>query len=145
MVLFPLDVVAGFIKGTYPSQATLMALLGAIIGLYLARKLWWGGSARLETEARLQFLNEQGANFNPDSEEVQVQLANARSNYLLGAGFLFSGIFMTAYFIAAYIAATASIANQTTMSMVFQIGIIIFFNLLVTAVEALGATIFLKR
>ncbi len=145
VIMFPLDLIAGLSKGLYPSQATLMSLLGALIGLYLARKLWGGGAGRLTTQARLQFLNEQGGNFDPQSEEAQARLDNARLNYLLGAGLLIFGIFLTACFILSYLAVSAFSTSQTAFGTAVQIGFAVLFNLLVAGVEALGANIFLKR
>jgi hypothetical protein len=145
ILMLPVDLIAGLSRGIYPTQATLMALLGAIIGVYLARKLWAGGAARLEASSRLQFMNEQGHNFDPQSEETQIRLDNARLNYLLGAGFLIFGVFLTGCFIASYLAATPFATTETALGLAVQIGIIVLFNLLVTGIEALGANIFLKR
>ena len=47
--LLPVDLVAGLAKGTWPTQATLMVVGGAIIGLFLARQLWGGQAKKLET------------------------------------------------------------------------------------------------
>ncbi len=145
IAMLPFDIIAGLSKGLFPSQATLMAVGGALIGLYLARKLWGGGAEKLMARSRLQFINQQGQSFDPQSDEAQAQLDNSRLNFWLGAGLLTFGIFLTICFISSYLVTTAFPTSQTAMGAAVQIAIAVLFNLLVIGVEALGATIFLKR
>lgn len=144
-MLFPVDLVAGLAKNVFPSEATLAALVGAIVGLYLARKLWWGGAARLAAQARLELVSEQGQAFDPHSEEAQARFDNARANGPLGAGLLLFGIFLTAIFIGSYIVVRPIAVNPTAIGRAVQYGVMILFNLLVVAIEVFGARVYLKR
>lgn len=145
IALFPLDLVAGLLHRTYPTQATLMALGGALLGVYLARKLWGGGVQRLEATSRLRAVSQQGSAFDPASDEVQAHLDNARVNYLLGGGLILFGVFFTVCTIGSYLVVIPIEAQPSTLGQAVQLGIILLFTFLVWAVEAFGARIFLKR
>lgn len=145
IAMFPLDLVASLFVGVYPSQGTLGALGGAFIGGYLARKLWNGGAQRLETESRLRLVSERGTAFDPQSEEARLQSAITRSNYLLGAGLLLFGIIFTLSFIGSYLVVTPIAVQPSPIGRLVQLSIMVLFNLIVIAIEAFGAKVFLKR
>ncbi len=145
MGLFPADLAAGLFKGQWPTQATLMVAGGFIIGLYLARQLWGGRAKQLESRSRLQLVGQQGPQFDPASEEAQIQLENSRGNYFLGAGLLTFGILFNICFIASYLFVTPIAVTPTALGMAVQLGMLLLFTFLVLAVEAFGAKVFLKR
>ena len=143
--LFPVDLMAGLVKGQWPTQATLMVAGGFIIGLYLARRLWGGRAKQIESLSRLQLVGQQGAQFDPASEEAQIQLENSRVNYFLGAGLLAFGILFNICFIASYLFVTPVAVTPTALGQAVQLGILLLFTFLVLAVEVFGTKVFLKR
>ncbi|HEX2911374.1 MAG TPA: hypothetical protein VH186_11230 [Chloroflexia bacterium] len=145
MIMFPLDLVAGLAKGSYPTQASLMSALATILGIYLARKLWRGGAERLEAGIRMQVVNRQGSAFDPASDDVQVQLDNAKLNSMLGSGFMFFGIALNFIFILTYVITEPINATPTVMGQLVQLAVIALFNIMVAGITFFGARIYLKR
>lgn len=143
--LLPVDLVAGLAKGTWPTQATLMVIGSAIIGLFLARQLWGGRAKKLETRSRLQLVGQQGPQFDPASEEAQIQLEDVSVNYFLGAGLLTFGILFNVCFIASYLFVSPVAVTPTALGTAVQLGMLLVFTFLVLAIEAFGAKVFLKR
>ncbi len=146
MAMLPFDLLSGVaVKGAFPTQATLAALVGSGLGLYLARRLWRGAPGPLEKLARLQVVSEQGPLFDPQSEEALIRLDNARVNFSLGAGLMAFGVFLTLIFIASNLVTVPVQANLTLISQAVQIAVMLLFNLLVAVIELFGAKIFLRR
>jgi NADH:ubiquinone oxidoreductase subunit 3 (subunit A) len=145
IALLPVDLVAGLAKGTFPTQATLMVLGGAVIGLYLARHLWGGRAKELESLSRLQLVGQQGPQFDPQSDEAQIQQEDSRVNYYLGAGLLTFGILFNICFILSYLFVSPVAVTPTTLGQAVQLAMLLVFTFLVVAVEAFGAKVFLKR
>lgn len=145
IALFPLDLVAGLLRGQWPTQATLMAAGGLLIGLFLARQLWGGRAGQLESMSRLKLVGQQGAGFDPDSDEARIQLENSRGNYFLGAGLLAFGILFNVCFIASYLFVTPIAATPSALAQAVQWGMLLLFTFLVLGIEAFGARVFLKR
>lgn len=143
--LLPVDLVTGLAKGAWPTQATLMALGGTIIGLYLAWRLWGGRVKELEALSRLQLVGQQGPQFDPQSEEAQMQQEDERVNYFLGAGLVSFGIFFNIFFILSYLFATPVAVTPTALGEAVQLAMLLVFTFLVIAIEAFGAKVFLKR
>lgn len=145
ILMFPADLVASFLIGTYPSQASLMSLAGTLTGVYLLRKLWWGGAERLSTQSRLRLVNQQGQAFDPSSDDAQILADNARVNLLLGAGLLIFALLLTICFVGSYLVTKPISVTPTPMGLAVQIGIGLVFNLLVIALEAFGTKVYLHR
>lgn len=143
--LLPVDLIAGLAKGSWPTQATLMVLGGAVIGLFLARQLWGGNAKRLEERSRLLLVGQQGVQFDPGSEEAQIQREDLRVNYFLGAGLLTFGILFNICFITSYLFVTPIAVTPTPLGIAVQLGVLFIFTFLVLAIEAFGAKVFLKR
>ncbi|MDB5082008.1 MAG: hypothetical protein JWP00_3932 [Chloroflexi bacterium] len=141
----PADLVAGLSKGTWPTQATLMTVGTAIIGLYLVRQLWGGRARRLETFSRLQLVGQQGPHFDPQSEEAQVQQDESRVNYIFGAGLLSFGFVLNTCFILSYLFVSPVAVTPTALGLAVQLGMLLIFTFLVLAIEFFGAKVFLKR
>jgi hypothetical protein len=145
IALLPIDLVAGLVTNQWPTQATLMVAGGFIIGLYLARRLWGGKARQIESLSRLQLVGQQGVQFDPTSEEAQIQLENARTNYFLGAGLLTFGILFNFCFIASYLFVTPIAVTPSATGQAIQLGMLLLFTFLVLGAEVFGAKVFLKR
>ncbi len=143
--VLPVDLVAGLVKGSWPTQATLMVFGSAIIGLFLVRQLWGGRARKLETLSRLQLVGQQGTQFDPQSEEALIQKDELRVNYFLGAGLLSFGILFNICFIASYLFVTPLAVTPSALGQAVQLGILLVFTFLVLAIETFGAKVFLKR
>ncbi len=143
--VLPVDLVAGLVKGSWPTQATLMVFGSAIIGLFLVRQLWGGRARKLETLSRLHLVGQQGTQFDPQSEEALIQKDELRLNYFLGAGLLSFGILFNICFIASYLFVTPLAVTPSMLGQAVQLGILLVFTFLVLAIETFGAKVFLKR
>ena len=145
ILMLPFDLVAGLSKGLFPSQATLAALIGTGVGLYLARQVWGGELARQEKQARLQLVSEQGQAFDPRSDAAQVRLENMQGNAALGTGLMLFGVFLTVVFITSYLVTTPITTPVSFVGQVVQVAVMLLFDLIVAVIEVFGAKIFLKR
>lgn len=143
--MLPLDLAAGLTTGRFPSEATLMSVASLFLGVYLARKLWWGGAAELEKQARLQLVSQRGQAFEPEAEETKIFEENAHLNQLLGAGLLGFGLVLTLFFIGSYFVVVPIAVTPTMLGRAVQIAVMLLFNFLVIGLELFGARVFLKR
>ena len=145
MAMLPFDLVAGLSRGLFPSEATLAAVVGTGVGVYLARQVWGGRLARQEKQTRLQLVSEQGRAFDPQSDEAQVRLDNMQVNAILGTGLLLFGVFLTVVFITSYLFSTPVAAPVSFVGQVVQVAVMLLFDLIVAVIEVFGAKIFLRR
>lgn len=135
--LFPLNLIAGLIKGVYPNQATPLSTISLLLGLYLLNTL-----RQLSTHSNPDLRQKE---WEENFEELQMIAANARLNRMLGAGLIFFGAFLNIFWIVSILAAKnrfAPEAVQTDAGRLVEAGIIILFTLMMAAAEFAGTKIY---
>jgi hypothetical protein len=135
LLAIPLDLLAGLVKGSYPTQATPLSLLSALLGLYLANTLRHLPATRIPSEAELDM----------PPEDREVDYANARVNRVLGMALIFFGFCGNIFWWLSILAAkTPRVPGQngTTTGYLVEAGIIALFTFLVVVIEFAGLKIY---
>jgi hypothetical protein len=145
ILLLPLFFGTWALTGQFPAQAVGMSIAAPFVGVWLIRKLWNEGAIRLEKSSRLRLVTQQGQAFDPESEEVEIHLDNARLNYLLGASFLTFSIVLVVCFVGSYFVVRPAEVVPSLIGQIVQIAVMLLVNLLVIGLMIFGAKIFTKR